>query len=145
VQYRRDTDGQTLLVEAPAFLSSVSQAPASVVDAATAQVDKTQGPVLMLAGQDDQLWGSCTLAKYAMDRLAASGHAAAHPGDALVCYPDDGHDIDFPGLSTVGGYRIADPYGSGDYLLLGGKAAGIAHASRDADDRVTAFLQSALN
>jgi dienelactone hydrolase len=142
VQYSKDADGTTLLKEAPAFLASIHDAPASVLDAATTAVEKTQGPVLMLGGADDQLWASCTLAAIAMDRLNATGHAATYP-DAVVCYPDDGHDISFPGLSTIGAYRVPDPYGNDD-LLLGGTAAGIAHASRDADDRVAAFLRVAL-
>jgi acetyl esterase/lipase len=142
VQYSTDTDGVSLLTEAPAFLASIQNASASIIAAATTQVDQTQGPVLMLGGADDQLWASCTLSKFAMDRLTASGHAAKY-ADALVCYPDDGHDISFPGLSTIGAYRVPDPYGNDD-LLLGGTAAGIAHASRDADDRVAAVLQAAL-
>ena len=142
VTYSKDTDGTTLLTEAPAFIQSIHDASPDVLAAATTAVDKTQGPVLMLGGADDQLWASCDLQKIAMDRLTATGHASTY-ADAFVCYPDDGHDISFPGLSTVGGYRVPDPYGNDD-LLLGGTAAGIARASRDADDRVAAFLQAAL-
>jgi dienelactone hydrolase len=138
----KDSDGTLLLAEAPAFLQSLKEASPSVLDAATTRVEKTQGPILMLGGQDDQLWASCTLAQFAMGRLNTSGHAATYH-DALVCYPSTGHNISFPGLSTIGTYRTPDPYGNDD-LLLGGTPPGVAHASRDSDDRIEALLHDAL-
>lgn len=144
--FSTDQDGTTLVAEAPMFLKALQEASAAEIDAATIRVEKTQGPILMLGGADDQLWQACQLAKIAMDRLNASGHAAQY-GDQLVCYPSAGHVIYFPGESTLEAYRVPFPSSSSfgnDDLLLGGTPAGIAHASRHADDQVEKFLAHAF-
>jgi dienelactone hydrolase len=139
-----EPDGINAFSETPAFHASIAASSHVDLDAATTAVEKTSGPILMIAGAADDLWPSCDLAKYAMDRLNASGHATKY-GDALVCYPDAGHNIDAftVGVPTTTAMHTAAPV-DGTFLALGGTAQGIAHATRDADNRVRAFLAQNL-
>jgi dienelactone hydrolase len=65
---------------------------ASVNDAAI-EVEKTNGPILMFSGTDDQMWPSLTLADLAMKRLIDRDFK--HPFDH-VAYAGAGHLIRFP-------------------------------------------------
>jgi acetyl esterase/lipase len=137
-----DAAGRTAYEERPAFLADIAGAPPAAREAATIPVERTQGAVLMIGGADDQLWPSCPLAQIALDRLSAAGHTAAH-GDRLVCYPGAGHFISTPNLPTVG----ADEYYLSDldaWLMLGGTPQAIAHAARESDQEIRAFLARAL-
>jgi dienelactone hydrolase len=137
-----DQNGNTLYAETPSFLDDLQSAPPAALAAATTAVDKTNGAVLMLAGEDDQLWPSCMLGQFAVDRLQASGHWQAH-GDELQCYPNAGHAILAPGLPTTTANEYWDA-ADGIFFNLGGTPAGIAHAERDADGRIRDFLQQHL-
>ena len=97
----------------------------------------------MLAGQDDQVWPSCDLAKIAMDRLVAAGHDKRF-ADASVCYPDSGHgSTGIPGVPTALSTATVHPL-TGELLALGGTPKGIAHAQRDSLTRIEKFLAAAL-
>jgi len=76
--------------------------------------------------------------------LNATGHAQAH-GDELVCYPNAGHNVTSfsVGVPTTGAMH-SYTQSFGEYLALGGTPAGIAHASRDADLKMRAFLATNL-
>ena len=139
-----EPDGVNAFSETPAFHASIAASSQADLDAATTHVESTNGPILMIAGAADDLWPSCDLAKYAMDRLSSSGHATKY-GDALVCYPDAGHNIDAftVGVPTTTAMHTATQV-DGAYLALGGTPEGIAHATRDADGRVRAFLAQNL-
>lgn len=118
------------------FLADIDGASTEALDAATIRVEHTAGPVLLLAGDDDQLWPSCVLAQVAMDRLLAAGRS----GDELLCFPDAGHAIGMPGWSTIGSdetYR-ADV---GGFMVLGGTPQGNARAGRAADTAIRAMLR----
>jgi dienelactone hydrolase len=139
-----EPDGINAFSETPAFHQSIAASSQADLDAATTHVENTNGPILMIAGAADDLWPSCDLAKYAMDRLTSNGHATKY-GDVLECYPDAGHNIDAltVGVPTTTAMHTATPV-SGAYLALGGTPAGIAHATRDADDKVRVFLAKNL-
>ena len=58
---------------AAAFLFTAGLA-ASTLDQiaqATTQVQNTTGPIAMIGGFDDQLWGSCDLSQYSVDSLVS--------------------------------------------------------------------------
>jgi len=137
-----DTDGTTLYHHTPVFLAAIAEATPAEIDAATPHVENTAGPVLMLAGADDQLWPACELGELAMKRLEDSGHAAAK-GDELVCFPDAGHNVGRPGSPSIGSHRVLHPI-TQQWLALGGTPRGVAHARRQADDKIRALLESAL-
>lgn len=136
-------DGSSAQVYTPVFRDSLAKAPPSVIANATFPVEKTQGPVLLLAGADDQLWPSCELAQLAMDRLVAKGHTKQYE-DSLVCYEDSGHATGgIPGMPTSFFTTSVFP-GTTEVMLLGGTPRGIARAQRDAFERKVAFLAKSL-
>lgn len=89
-------------------------------------VERINGPVLLISGEDDLLWPSALLSDIAMDRLVARGHA--HPHEHLR-YPDAGHFILPPLAPTT--------FGLEEY---GGTAAGLAAASANSWPHVLAVL-----
>jgi dienelactone hydrolase len=139
--FTTDAQGRTIEDDTPAFLAALAATSPATLAAATTRVEKARGPVLMLAAGDDEIWPSCKLARIAMDRLVAAGHAASFADD-LQCYPGAGHVLGVPGLPTT------DPQlfqGAGDvWIALGGTPAGVAHAARDAFERKRGFLAAAL-
>lgn len=135
--------GVTAYSDTPLFQAAMMSATPAEIAAATTRVEATQGPVLMFAGASDQLWPSCDLAKIAMDRLVATGHAAKYP-DELDCYPDAGHTVDEFDLAVPTATAMYTQ-AFGETLALGGTARGIAHAARDADDKTRAFLKANLD
>jgi dienelactone hydrolase len=139
-----EPDGINAFSETPAFHQSIAASTPGDLDAATTRVELTNGPILMVAGAADDLWPACDLSKYAMDRLTANGHASQY-GDQLICYPDAGHNIDAftVGVPTTTAMHTSMPI-SGTYLALGGTPEGIAHATRDADNKVRVFLAQNL-
>jgi dienelactone hydrolase len=137
-----DVDGTMLYHYRGTFETAIAAATPEELDLATARVDKAEGPVLMLAGADDQLWPACDLGKLAFQRLESSGHVAKY-ADEIVCYPDAGHNVGTPGSSTLEAHRAFHPI-TKEWLALGGTAAGIAHASRQADQKIKTFLEQAL-
>jgi dienelactone hydrolase len=136
-------DGTTAESDRPQFEASIARATPAELEAASFAVEKTNGPILMLAGGDDQIWPSCALAQIATDRLAKNGHTAKYADDA-VCYPDSGHASGgLPGTPTTLETASVHPI-TGDLLAMGGTPAGLARAQRDAFARVDAFLHKAL-
>ncbi len=133
-------DDATMYVYRPAFEESLEYASEEARAAATIHVEEANGPILMLAGDDDQLWPSCTLAEIAVDRLAAE-HASTY-ADEYVCYPEAGHFIIVPGGPTTSSNMFANP--DGTWWLVGGTPRGNAHGQRDALDRTLRFLAESL-
>lgn len=137
-------DGEKALSYTPVFRAAMKKAAPAVVESATIRVEKTNGPVLVLAAQDDQVWPSCDLGKIAMDRLTAKGHAGRFPADTFVCYPDSGHGgTGIPGIPTSLMTASVHPI-TGELLAMGGTPAGIARSQRDSFRRIDTFLKDAL-
>jgi dienelactone hydrolase len=139
-----EPDGVVAYSDRGAFVSSIAAATPAQIDAATIRVEKSTGPILMFGGASDELWPACDLAKFAIDRLAASGHDVQH-GDKLICYPDAGHNVAsfLVGVPTASAMHTMTPV-EGHILALGGTPKGIAHAARDADTQVRAFFAANL-
>jgi len=136
-------DGKTYWVSSPVFLADIKAASPAALEAARTPVENTKGPILLLAGGDDQLWPSCALAQVAWDKLVASQHAATF-GDEVHCYPDAGHFITFPPGSST---QDSDAYYHPQYkawFLLGGTPSGIARAERQGNTALRAFLEKAF-
>jgi acetyl esterase/lipase len=137
-----DDEGRKHVRHRRTFEEDIARAAPEVLDAATIRAEGVQGPVLLVAGDDDQLWPSCPLAEVAMDRLVASGHAARY-GDELHCFPDAGHAISLPGWSTLGSVESWNDFAN-EFTVLGGTPAGNARAGRLADTALRGFLERAL-
>ena len=104
-------------------------------DATTIPVESIRGPVLLLAGADDQLWPSDIFAQRIMARRRSHGTLF---NDELLLYSRAGHQIDVPYTPTTG----LSVFNEGNFLLaLGGTPSGYATADADMWPRVLAFLQ----
>jgi len=117
--------------QAPLFLEDL----AHFGDTAHAEiaVEKIAAPLLLLAGQDDQIWPSAMMAARIEARRRRFGRAAA---DQLVVYPGVGHAIPFAYLPV----RQRDADGP---FAAGGTPRGEARAQADAWPRILRFLTEA--
>ncbi len=96
-------------------------------------VERIKCPVLLVAGQDDQVWPSPWMIEQAMRRRAAVGGFVS---DSLFTCPDAGHmTIHVPNVPTT--VRL----GGGGFLAFGGTARGDAAAAADAWRRIPEFLK----
>jgi dienelactone hydrolase len=121
----------------PSFLRGLENRAA--VEAAEIPVERINGPVLLISGQDDQMWPSPVLAEIAMTRLARHHHPHA---DRHLSYPGAGHLIGQPGLpSTV--TASMHPLG-GRLMAYGGNPKDNAAAATDSWPKILACLQDAL-
>jgi len=129
-------DGVSAYALRTTFEKSMQSAAAEALAAARVPVESTKGPILMLAGADDQMWPACDFTARALARLQETGHAAQY-GDESVCFPETGHAVGSIGLPTTGSmWANID----GDVYALGGTARGNARAGRATDDKIRAFL-----
>ncbi len=102
-----------------------------LVESASIAVEQTQGPVLLLAGQEDQVWPSALFAEMVMKRLAEHQHPYA---DHQFTYEHAGHLFPLPNLPTP--FMLTS--------MLGGTPQGNAKASGDAWMQMLRFLQQHL-
>ncbi|MBT8487467.1 MAG: acyl-CoA thioesterase/BAAT N-terminal domain-containing protein [Gemmatimonadetes bacterium] len=98
-------------------------------------IEQFDGPILLVAGEDDQLWPSHLMAQELMARRA---EVRGHPLDRLHVYADAGHLIGKAFLPS-GSTRIAR-----GRLETGGSRQGNAAAQADAWPKVLAFLERVL-
>ncbi|MGE5334424.1 MAG: acyl-CoA thioester hydrolase/BAAT C-terminal domain-containing protein, partial [Nitrososphaerota archaeon] len=102
---------------------------------ATIAVERIAGPVLLISGDDDQMWPSSLMAERIMRRLAA--HHFAWPYRHLR-YADAGHLIAPPWQPTTVNSRLHPTVGIA--FAYGGTPAGQAHANADSWNHVLALL-----
>ena len=102
----------------------------------TIPVSQIAGPVLLVAGEDDQLWPSDIFA----DRIIAmrKANGARYP-DEILLYPHAGHQIDVPYLPTTD-LAVFDERSF--LLALGGTPSGYARADEDMWPKVIGFMRS---
>ena len=99
-------------------------------DKAVIQVEKTQGPILLISGKDDSLWPSTKMSELIVARLKHNKfrHAYTH-----VAYDGAGHGIARPGY-----------FPTADTLRNGGSLQGNAHAQAKGWKELLAFLARSL-
>jgi dienelactone hydrolase len=107
----------------------------AAVEAATIPVERIGGPVMLIAGEADELWPSGEMARQIQVRLAASPRRT---GDATFVYPGAGHRIGKAYL-PAGSTRVAS-----GRLETGGTPAANAAAQADAWPRALDFLARAI-
>ena len=107
-----------------------SEIPQREIEAAVIAVERTNGPVLLIAAGDDALWPSERLSGVAYERLKR--HDRPHD-EELAVYPDAGHLLGAPYAPTGDGVA-----------QYGGTAEANARANEDSWSRATRFLDGSL-
>jgi dienelactone hydrolase len=122
----------------PGFLAALAHAgPQDLADAAI-PVERTNGPVLMLCGETDDMWPSLELTDVVLRRTSEAGFP--HPIQRLA-FPDAGHLITLPYLPV----RTSGQHPLGGRFAYGGTRAGTAAARAAAWREMLAFLRTALS
>lgn len=121
----------------PRFLRALEGRAA--VEAAEIPVERINGPVLLISGQDDQMWPSPVLAEIAMRRLARHHHRFP---DTHLSYPGAGHIIGPPGLPAT--VTASEHPLAGRSLAYGGNPKDNAAAAADSWPKVLALFMDAL-
>jgi len=124
--------------ETPLFMTALSNA--SCVGQASIPVENINAPILLISGDDDQIWPSNLMCDMIMDRLRRYGFRfpCKH-----MNYEDAGHAISFPDLPLEAYYnsrKTAHPL-TGLVYDLGGDPEKTAHAAKAAWDEVVVFLE----
>ncbi|HET9386585.1 MAG TPA: acyl-CoA thioester hydrolase/BAAT C-terminal domain-containing protein [Gemmatimonadales bacterium] len=121
------------------ILRAVKSAGARIADVAI-PVERTRGAILMMSGEDDQMWGSTELTAVAEERLKAA--AFAYPFEHRR-YPGAGHfgclPPNLPTTSTSARHALVPMA-----LEYGGNARGNAAAAADLWPRIVMFLHQHL-
>lgn len=130
-QFRGFLSGEPVAFR-PAFERAMTQWDA-VVDA-TIEVERINGPVLVLSGGQDQLWPSELFAERIVERLVAHGHRFPHEH---LRYPGAGHRLGVPGAV------LRQRRAGFDRLLMGGTPESDEDASRDSWPQVLDFIARA--
>jgi dienelactone hydrolase len=122
----------------PGFLAEMRRYP-DRIERATIPVERINGAVLLISGEDDQMWPSTRLAEISMERFRV--HHFPHPCEH-VRYADVGHAIAVPPyFPTI--IESRHPV-SGALFAFGGKTEANAHAAVDAWRRIRGFLREHL-
>jgi dienelactone hydrolase len=129
-------DGEPIALT-PGFLRALQDRAA--VERSAIPVERIQGPILLISGQDDQMWPSSLFADMVVERLAAHHHP--YPYQHLS-YPGAGHLIGAPYLPTS---VLASQHPLSDMVFAyGGNAKDSAFAQADSWPKVLAFLRQRL-
>jgi dienelactone hydrolase len=103
-------------------------------------VEKINGPILLISGQDDKIWPSAQLSEIAIQRLNANDfkYTVKH-----LTYPNAGHLIG-PPFRPATTLEAVHPV-NGVLMKLGGTAAGNAHACEDSWQQLLSFLKESFS
>jgi dienelactone hydrolase len=104
------------------------------------EVEKTQGPILMISGESDHLWHSWEMADDVISRLKSRHFAYSFQN---LKYPHAGHYAGRPDIVPAWHGLVRNPT-SGKENDLGGSAAGDAWSSIDSIPKVLEFLRKNL-
>jgi dienelactone hydrolase len=108
--------------------------------AATIQVELTHGPILVIAGEDDGIWSSSTMADAVIHRLRQAHFAYQYQ---RLLYPHAGHRSGMPQIVPTWTGNVVHQV-SGNSENPGGTPEGNAESSLDAIPKVLDFLQQNL-
>jgi pimeloyl-ACP methyl ester carboxylesterase len=111
----------------PAFEPSLADG--EDVERAAIPVERIACPLLLVCGEDDQMWPGALMAKGIVQRRRAAGTGKR---DVLLSFPDAGHFVRPPVTPTTVPWN--------DALVSGGSAAGNAHAQAEAWTALLGFL-----
>ncbi|MDQ0382926.1 acyl-CoA thioesterase/bile acid-CoA:amino acid N-acyltransferase family protein [Amycolatopsis thermophila] len=122
----------------PLFESALADS--ARIRAAEIPVERIDGPVLLVSGEDDAMWPSARMAEIAVRRWA--DHGSGHPVRHLR-YPRAGHTgVGVPGIPTE--LEVRHPLDGGHYAF-GGSASGNAAARASSWPEVVTTLAQAAH
>jgi dienelactone hydrolase len=121
----------------PMFSSIISDP--NAITGTEIPIEKINGDILLISGQDDQLWPSSIMSEIAINRLKR--HNFKHNYKHLT-YPDAGHMISTPFKPTT--ISAAKHPVNGIFMELGGTSEGNAYASADSWQQVLKFLDESF-
>ncbi|XP_055448898.1 peroxisomal succinyl-coenzyme A thioesterase isoform X1 [Psammomys obesus] len=101
-------------------------------------IEKAQGPILFIAGQDDHCWRSELYAQVASERLQARGKEKPQ----IICYPGTGHYIEppyFPMCPASLHQIVSQP------VIWGGEVRAHSKAQIDAWKQILSFFGKHLD
>ena len=113
-------------------LYTASRQRTNVLAEAAIPVEKTHGPIMLIASTSDAIWPSAVMADAIAQRLKEH---AFHHNITRVDYPEGGHFSFGP---------LAEKDAVGDAGFGGGTAEGVIAARKDSWGKVAAFLRGAL-
>ncbi len=121
----------------PGFRAALARAEPGELADAEIPVERTNGPILMVCGEADDMWPAIELTDVVLRRTTKARFA--HPVRRLS-YPDAGHLITLPYLPA----RTSGVHPLGGKFAYGGTRAGTAAARAAAWPQMLAFLTSSL-
>jgi dienelactone hydrolase len=122
----------------PLCLTALENKPS--VEQVTIPVEKIQGPILLISGEDDQLWPAAFMCEKIVARLKAFGSAGGGFPCKHVKYEGAGHAISLPDLPLEDyPVRMSHPL-NGVIYELGGTLEKNAQAAKLAWAEVVSFL-----
>jgi fermentation-respiration switch protein FrsA (DUF1100 family) len=126
-----EADGSLTLT--PAFLRAIENEDRA--EPATIAVERINGPILLISGEDDALWPSAVFSRLIVKRLRE--HGFTHPVTHLT-YEGAGHTIGprYAPTTVLSGYHPIRQ----TTINLGGSPAAIASARADSWPKVLHFL-----
>jgi len=110
-----------------------------LVSSAIIPVERINGPVLFVSGDDDQMWPSSVMAEISMARLKGNDHPFSFEH---LCCEGAGHLLGSPHLPTTVN-RVTHPV-DGKVYELGGSPKKNAAANRSSWEKILEFFGSAL-
>jgi acetyl esterase/lipase len=107
---------------------------------ATIRVERIQGAVLLISGEDDHIWSSTKMSESIMTRLREHNHAFV---SKHVHYPEAGHNLG-GGEGSFGVPRLPPKDRSHNTFIRGGTRQGNSVAAIASWQEIIAFLKSNL-
>ena len=104
------------------------------------RVEDTRGPIMLVCGQNDEVWFSSRMADAIVERLNRAKFS--YPIEVLK-YSHAGHFAGKPEIAPAWQARLPSPV-TGRRMILGGTPEGNAEASLDASPKVIEFLRANL-
>ena len=101
------------------------------VEGASIPVERIECPLLLLSGEDDQVWPAAEMAEAIAERRRDAGVGAR---DSILVFPDAGHFLRPPITPTTVPWT--------DELVSGGSAEGNARAQAEGWNAILSFLRS---
>lgn len=134
---RAGPEGQRAVVLRPLWERGLEETRPKTVEKARIEVERINGPVLALAGGDDQQWPSDLFVQDITSRLRTSGHSERF-SDETDIFKRAGHRLWRLGESTTD--SMWGTLGSTLYAY-GGTAKANAHAARATDERIRGLIE----